>query len=141
MIRIETLEDPTPALPVLRELRGTIGEKTFQTRLQAAQKAGYQMMAAFQAEDVVGVLGYRIVHDICWGQTFFIDDLVVTALGRGHGVGGALLGHATQTAHQLECDHIRLCSGLTRVDAHRFYEAHGMTGFSKQFVLALNGGQ
>lgn len=141
MIRIVMLQDPTPALPVLRELRGAIDEQTFLTRLQAAREAGYCMMAAYEAENIVGVLGYRIVHDICWGQTFYIDDLVVAAQGRGHGVGGALLERGRNTARQMGCDHIRLCSGLSRADAHRFYEAHGMTGLSKQFVFTLNGGQ
>lgn len=141
MIRIETLEDPVPALPVLRELRGAIDEKTFLHRLQAARQAGYQIIAAYNGDVVAGVLGHRTVHDICWGQTLFIDDLVVTAQGRGQGVGGILIDHAIQSARTRGFDHVRLCSGLARADAHRFYEAHGMVGFSKQFVLALNGGQ
>lgn len=32
---------------------------------------------------------------------------------------------------------MRLCSGLWREDAHRFYESHDMKKFSVQFVLNL----
>lgn len=141
MIRIEALKDPAPAIPVLRELRGAIDEQVFLKRLTRACAAGYHLIAARHGDTIVGVLGQRIVDDICWGRTLYVDDLVVTEQGRGKGVGGLLIDHCIQTARTLDCDHVRLCSGLSRVDAHRFYEAHGMTGFSKQFVLALNGGQ
>ncbi|MGB7316651.1 MAG: GNAT family N-acetyltransferase [Planktotalea sp.] len=139
MIRTETLTDPAPALPVLRELRDSLDDAAFNTRLKAAIDAGYQLIAAFDGDAVVGALGYRLVHDICWGQTLYVDDLVITESRRGSGIGGALMDAVLKAAQDLGCDHLRLCSGLARADAHRFYEAHGMAAFSKQFVLALNG--
>ncbi len=139
MIRTVTLKDPTPAIPVLRELRADLDDATLNARLKATIEAGYRLIAAYDGDVVVGALGHRLVHDICWGKTLYIDDLVITENRRGTGIGGALLDAALKAAQSLSCDHLRLCSGLTRNNAHRFYEAHGMAGSSKQFVLALNG--
>lgn len=141
MIKIEALKDPTPARHVLRELRASLDDATFTARFMAATEAGYQLIVAQDDDAVVGALGHRLVHDLCWGKTLYIDDLVITESRRGSGIGSALLDAALKRAQSLGCDHLRLCSGLTRAHTHRFYEAHGMAGSSKQFVLALNGDQ
>lgn len=137
MIVITQIADPDRAVPLLSELRATLDAATFQRRLLAALAGGYRLLGAEQGDELVGVLGYRIVEDICWGKTLYVDDLNISPDQRGKGVGGKLLGAAKAAATNAACDHIRLCSGLTRLDAHRFYEAHGMNGFSKQFVLKL----
>jgi len=137
MIEIKHLSDPTPALPVLRELRAGIDEALFHERLKLARAQGYRLVAAYDGDIVVGVMGYRFTHDLFWGKTLFVDDLVASETRRGQGIGGLLISTAKEVAQAQDCDHIRLCSGLTRHDAHRFYEVHGMKGFSKQFALAI----
>jgi len=137
MISVSPAHDIRRAVPLLSELRNTLDPDTFAKRLTAAVEAGYQIMIAEQDGVVVGVLGYRIALDLCWGSTFYIDDLNVDPTLRSSGVGAQLLTAAKSAAREAGCDHIRLCSGLTRTDAHRFYEAQGMQGFSKQFVFKV----
>lgn len=137
MITVSTLQDHQSAVPLLSELRATLDSATFSKRLSAALADGYTLLAAEQDGAIAGVLGYRIVHDICWGKTLYVDDLNIAPDLRCSGIGGKLLEAAKTVAREAGCDHLRLCSGLSRTDAHRFYEAHDMQGFSKQFVLKL----
>lgn len=136
MTDIRHIENPTDAAPLLKVLRNKLDDASFEMRLTNAVSNGYRLLGAFAGDDMVGVLGYRLVDDLCWGRTFYIDDLVVHPDQRGSGVGAALLNHANSLASG-GCDCIRLCSGLTRSDAHRFYEANGLERFSLQFVASL----
>ncbi|MEO0484888.1 MAG: GNAT family N-acetyltransferase [Pseudomonadota bacterium] len=137
MTRIAPMEDPMDAAPLLRQLRTQLDDATFAHRLSRAVAQGYRVIGAFDAADVlIGALGYRITDDLCWGRTLFIDDLVVAPATRGQGIGAQLLAHARALA-QTDCDHMRLCSGLSRTQAHRFYEANGLARFSLQFVTDL----
>jgi len=141
MTEIRDIDDFELAIPLLVDLRSSLTKAIFMARLSAAIKHGYRVLGASQNnDDLVGVLGYRITRDICWGCTLYIDDLNVAPDARGSGIGKALLDAAKARAAELNCDHIRLCSGLTRTDAHRFYEANDLQGFSKQFVLSLKEG-
>lgn len=139
MIRTEALKDPTPAIPILLELCSKLDYATFNARLNATTEAGYQLVAAYDCDAVVGTLCHRLVHDICWGKTLYIDDLVITENRPDTGIDGGLLDAALKTAQSLSCDHLRLCSGLARAETNHFYETHGISASSKQFVLALNG--
>ncbi len=134
MITIRAPEDPLEARPALRLLRDQILEEVFDRRLEAAITGGYRTIVADKDGAVVAALGYRILDDLCWGRTLFVDDLVVAEPLRGQKIGARLLKAAGQAAAERGCDCIRLCSGHRRKDAHRFYEAHGMTASSLQFV-------
>lgn len=140
-IHIEPCDDATRITPILRILRNSIPEDVFRARLKCALKTGYNTMIATAPNGAQGCLGYRISHDVCWGKTFYIDDLVVQSDARGQGIGAALIEAAKSKAHALNCDHIRLCSGLTRADAHRFYEHNGFQKSSLQFSYALPDGE
>lgn len=138
MTEIRQLEKAADAAPMLRLLRDKLDDYTFVSRLRAAEAQGYRVLAAFLGEEMIGALGYRITHDLCWGSTFYIDDLVVDPAHRSDGVGAALLAAARELASGTS-DQMRLCSGLGRAEAHRFYEKNGMTKFSYQFVAAPKG--
>ena len=139
MIRTEALKDPTPATPVLLELCAKLDYATFNARLNATTEAGYQLFAAYDGDAVVGTLGNRLVHDICWSKTLYIDDLIIKENRPGSGIGGGLLDATMKTAQSLSCDHLRLCNGLARPEVNCFYETHGISASSKQYVLVLNG--
>jgi len=139
MIEIHDIKDIEQAAPLLAELRPSLDPSVFDARLTAAVADGYRLIGATRGDDLVGILGYRTTRDVCWGHSFYVDDLNVAPTARATGVGGQLISAAKTRAVKLGCDHMRLCSGLTRKDAHRFYEAHDLKGFSKQFVLALKG--
>ena len=133
MITIRALEDPREAEPVLRILRHTLDDADFERRLARAVAQGYRVLAAMRGDEIIGALGYRFVDDLYWGRTLFVDDLIVDPERRSAGVGAALLNRAREIAADT-CDHIRLCSGLVRKDAHRFYESHGLSSTSLQFA-------
>ncbi|MEM0947474.1 MAG: GNAT family N-acetyltransferase [Pseudomonadota bacterium] len=133
MITVHELDDPGAAKPMLRILRNKVDEPTFDRRLARAAAKGYKVIVARKDNQVIGALGYRVVDDLCWGRSLFIDDLVVDPDHRSEGIGAALLKRAKDIAAGT-CDHLRLSSGLVRTDAHRFYEAHGIVRSSYQFV-------
>jgi len=139
MVQIITPLPPDHAADLLRTLRTALSDAAYSHRLRDAVAGGYTLIGAQQGGALRGVLGYRLVHDLCWGKTLYVDDLVIDPDHRGHGLGGALLDAARDCAKIETCDHIRLCSGVTRTEAHRFYRAHGYDSFSTQFVLALKG--
>ena len=137
MITVRALDDAARAEALLRQLRNALDDATFFERLARAKAQGYRVIAAFDAENAMhGVLGYRIADDLCWGRTFYVDDLVVDRRVRGQGYGAALMKHACALAAE-DCDHMRLCSGLSREEAHRFYETHRLERKSYQFVAAI----
>ena len=138
MINVNPLANPKEATKLLRTLRSQLNEKTFEERLARAAAQGYVVLGAFEGDQMVGALGYRITDDLCWGRTLFIDDLIVDPAARSSGVGRALMDEA-KTIAATDCDHIRLCSGLSRHDAHRFYENCGLERFSLQFVTSTDG--
>lgn len=140
-LRIETSADVAEIKPILRVLRGTLAEDVFDARLARAMRAGYSVLLARNDAGALGCLGYRLIDDVFWGKTLFVDDLVVDPDTRGQGVGSALLDAAKQEAAVQHCDHIRLCSGLTRHQAHTFYEQNGFERRSVQFAYAIPNGE
>ncbi|PTX03480.1 GNAT family N-acetyltransferase [Pararhodobacter aggregans] len=137
MIRVVPLQRAAEAAPLLRVLRATLDDATFALRLERAEAQGYRVLAALDGSAMVGALGYRLSDDLTWGRTLYVDDLVVAPDRRSSGIGRALLAEARAQAATSNCDHLRLCSGLSRIDAHRFYEANGLQRFSLQFVARM----
>ena len=138
---IEHCDDVALIAPVLRVLRDAPDQDTFAARLAQALHHGVRFVIAQRGQNVLGCLGYRIVHDVYWGKTLFIDDLVVRPEARGQGIGAALVEFARRQAEALGCDHIRLCSGLSRADAHRFYATNGFERASVQFIQPVHKGE
>jgi len=135
-VSVQHSDDIDTIAPLLRILRDGLADDVFHARLERALVGGYRVLiAADQA-----CLGYRITHDVFWGKTLFIDDLVVRPDMRSSGIGNALLNAAKAEARAHGCDHIRLCSGLTREQAHRFYEQNGFARTSLQFCYTLTDG-
>jgi len=139
-IRTEPLADPAAAEAVLRVLRGDLDDGAFARRLAAAMRQGYRVIAASDGAAMVGALGYRLTDDLRWGRSLFVDDLVVLPDRRGQGIGAALMRAAEETAAAEGCDALRLCSGLDRTAAHRFYEARGMDRVSLHFAKPVTKG-
>lgn len=135
--QIEHTEDVSVIGPILKVLRDKIEDDLFDQRLACALANGYRVLVT---KDASACLGYHIAHDVFWGKTLYIDDLVVRPELRSSGIGHALLERAKVEARTLGCDHVRLCSGLKREDAHRFYEANGITRASIQFAHSLEKG-
>ena len=129
--------DPNAAVPLLKSLRTDLSDEVFANRFAAARANGYRLLAAHHGTAFVGILGYVVNETLHWGRTLFVDDLIVDPDQRGCGIGAALITAACNQGIAQGCDNLRLCSGLNREDAHRFYEMRGMSRSSYQFVLPL----
>ncbi|MEW6058318.1 MAG: GNAT family N-acetyltransferase [Bdellovibrionota bacterium] len=114
--------------PVMKELRPHL---TFQRYIElierAAQNDGYEIIAAFDREKCVGAMGFRILFDFVHGKHMYIDDLVVTESHRSKKIGAKLLRHAEDTAREMKCEALRLCTGVENEAGKRFYDREGWT--------------
>ena len=139
-LAIEHSDNSYKIAPTLRFLRGQFPQDVFDNRLATALQNGQRVLLA-NNPDPVGCLTYHFTQDIFWGKTLYIDDLVIDPDRRGQDIGTALLDRAKDIAAENACDHVRLCSGLTRVDAHRFYETNKFIRSSLQFAYAMPKGE
>jgi GNAT superfamily N-acetyltransferase len=106
------------AYPVIAQLR-SLEEPEFLERTRLQSYSGYELVAAFQDEKIIGVMGMRPVRTLARGAHLHIDDLVVDAAGRGSGVGRSLMEYAETDARARGMTAIFLDA---RPDAVPFYE-------------------
>ena len=96
------------------------------------------VLLAVDGRTVVGMLAlYVDFLMIRYGLRCWLEDFVVLPSHRSRGIGKALLEAAADWARTHGCTHIQLNSFNSRVDAHRFYVASGMTQDSLSFNLPL----
>jgi GNAT superfamily N-acetyltransferase len=122
------------AFPIMHQLRPHLEEAAFQEQIRRQMQAGYRLASAQIDGETVGVMGYRFNEDLAWGKTLYIDDLVVDESHRNRGVGEAFMKFAENECKRRNCKTLRLCSGLEKESAHRFYERIGMEKSSFAFV-------
>lgn len=108
-------------------------------RLAAIQDSPADLvLVATQGEAVIGCIGLHILPMFhasgCLGR---ITSLVIDEACRGRRVGSALMDAAADWFAQQGCVKMEVTSGNRRLDAHRFYEAHGMTRDSQRFAKAI----
>ncbi len=89
------------------------------------------------AEDGEALIGfctaYVEINSVRFGRRCWVEDLAVDPGRRSQGVGTALLQGAREWARAAGATHLELDSGLTRTEAHRFYEREGGTRQSFTF--------
>tara|TARA_B100000315_G_scaffold256320_1_gene301965 strand:- start:4639 stop:5073 length:435 start_codon:yes stop_codon:yes gene_type:complete len=127
----------TAAYPIMAQLRPHLDEAEFFAQIRRLMQSGYRMVSANIGDEVVGVMGYRFLEDLARGRTLYVDDLVVNESNRDQGIGESLMKVAEMEAERRDCETLRLCSGLQREPAHRFYEGIGMEKSSYAFVKKL----
>jgi GNAT superfamily N-acetyltransferase len=72
-------------------LRSRITRDTFVAEVRRQQLQGYELIGAFDGNQLVALAGVRRVHTLSRGEHLFVDDLVTDEAARGHGHGRALL--------------------------------------------------
>lgn len=114
------------AYTLMQQLREHIGYEEFLTIYHQANKAnGYTLTGAYFNDEFAGLMGCRILYDYVHGRHLYIDDLVVSANYRNKGIGAAMLIRAEQDAERLECNGVRLSTGVAHEDGIRFYRREG----------------
>ena len=110
--------DARPAHPLRR--RGGASS----SRVDEVQRPqGYRLVGAFEDGRCLAVAGFRVIHNLAWGDTLYVDDLSTHPDGRRRGHGRALLEWCAAEEARLGCTEFHLDSGVgpEREDAHRLY--------------------
>jgi GNAT superfamily N-acetyltransferase len=120
-------------------LREEIGDReAFTQQVDDVQRPeGYRLLGAFEdgVAEALGVAGFRIVHNLAWGEHVYIDDLSTLPEARGRGHATALLNWVFEEGRRSGVKQLHLDSavGPARADAHRLYLNSGYTIASHHF--------
>jgi len=126
--KMQNREDLEKCFPVMKELRPHLSEQEYLDIYRHAHSMdGYEIIALQDEDQILALMGYRIVYDFVRGRHLYIDDLVSTEKARSQGLGEKLLKHAETLAQQLNCKSLRLCTGLENDRAIKFYEKNHWT--------------
>lgn len=121
----------------MQTLRPHLKQEAFVTKVKRQQKQAYQLAYIVDNEEVKCIAGFRILENMSIGKYLYVDDLSTVEHARSNGYGNAMLDWLIDYAKQYECEQLRLDSGVTRHDAHRFYFRHGMHIHAHHFKLVL----
>ncbi len=108
---------------LLTQLRPHLSFEDFKEIYFEANKAdGYQLIGLEDNHELVGTIGFRILHDFVHGKHLYIDDLVTSESHRSKGYGAILLEYAEKVAKDHGCRNLRLCTGIENERGKIFYE-------------------
>ena len=115
-------------------------EAAFVRRVDEVQRPqGYRIVGAFEGERCVAVAGFRVIHNLAWNDSLYVDDLSTLPEARGRGYGRALLEWCKEEGKRERCSEFHLDSGVgpEREDAHRLYFNTGLRITSYHFAAPL----
>ncbi len=107
---------------------------------EAHRNDGYEIVAIEEDHKILAVMGYRILSDYVRGRHVYVDDLVSSGACRSQGLGADLLRYAEGVAKKMNCQSLRLCTGIENERGVKFYEKNGWTkrafAFAKKVDIA-----
>jgi GNAT superfamily N-acetyltransferase len=121
----------------MHQLRPKLTAENFVELIAAQQAEGYELTRLEDQGAIVCVAGFRVMHVLWSGKTFYVDDLVTDEAQRSRGYGGQMLQWLIAQARELGCSTFSLDSGTHRNDAHAFYMRNGLRISDFHFQLAL----
>jgi GNAT superfamily N-acetyltransferase len=134
----ESDDDLRRCFPVMLQLRTHLADaEKFIRQVRRQSAEGYRLVFLEDEEEVRGVSGFRIFTSLADGRVMHVDDLVTDAMQRSRGYGDRLFDWLVAHARAVECDRVRLDSGVQRFAAHRFYLRKRMSIVAHHFVLEL----
>jgi GNAT superfamily N-acetyltransferase len=123
---------------VMAELRPHLKDPSaFVRQVMRQQQHGYRLLAAWDKDRPVGLVGYRVQENLMYGQFTYVDDLIVLQGYRRDGVGAQLLSAARAYARESGCRYFTLDTGLSMALAQRFYYRQGLLGHGMCFSEPL----
>ncbi len=123
---LKTHEEIAQSFDAFCELRPHLTDKeVFVAQVMQQQKEGYEIIAAYEQEEVVACIGFRFLTTLAWGKILYIDDLITKEKKRSKGYGKILLDHVIQIARERLCKEVHLYTGYTRHAAHKVYLKQG----------------
>lgn len=137
IVNYNAIADKKELFEVLQQLRSHLTYLEFTSLFRESEKEGFQLFALIEDELIRAVMGLRIIHDFTHGKHLYVDDLVTRVEDRSKGYGKQMLDFAQKLAKDNECQMVRLCSGIDREAAHRFYQREGWLPKSMAFKKKL----
>ncbi|MDV2581804.1 GNAT family N-acetyltransferase [Alkalibacillus haloalkaliphilus] len=120
---LESKEDILEAFPIMKQLRTHLEELTYLDLVEDAQQNDqYNMAALYDGDQMVAVIGFKPMITLYYGRFVWVCDLVTDINERSKGYGEKLLEYVHNWAEENGYESVALSSGLSRTDAHRFYE-------------------
>jgi len=104
-------------------------------QLAALEADPRSLLLVFERDGaLLGTVSISLCADAMFGRRPFavVENIVVAAAARGHGVGAALLAAAERLCVEADCTKIMLLSAARRADAHLFFERRGYDGTAKR---------
>ena len=125
--------------PVMKELRPHLNLSDFLLIYDEAHRHdGFEIVAIEENNQILAVMGYRILFDYVRGKHIYIDDLVSSERVRSKGLGAELLQYAEGVAREINCTTLRLCTGIENIRGVKFYEKNGWTKRAFAYTKRLN---
>lgn len=88
-----------------------------------------------QHDDIIAMVNLLYTVSTALGERVgILEDMVVSPVVRGSGIGSKLLAYAIEFAKEKGCKRLTLLTDNDNVDAQRFYQQHG---FSKSAMIPL----
>ncbi len=135
---LKTHDEIAGSFDTFCELRPHLTDKeVFVAQVIQQQKEGYEIIAAYEQEEVVACIGFRFLTTLAWGKILYIDDLITKEKTRGKGYGKILLDHAIQIARERLCQEVHLDTGYARHAAHKVYLKQGFEFNCHHLALKL----
>jgi GNAT superfamily N-acetyltransferase len=107
------------AFNVLVQLRSNLDFNEFKRRMYLQELLGYRLYGMLEKDQVLGLVGFRIVHSFARGLYIEIDDLVVDEKKRKQHIGEALIDFVADYAKERNANFLFLNA---RIPAIPFYE-------------------
>ncbi len=135
---LSTYDDISSSFEAFCELRpNVINKEFFIAQVVQQQKEGYEIIAAYEQDEVVACIGFRFLTTLAWGKILYIDDLITKEKNRGKGYGEFLLDYAIQIARKNLCKQVHLDTGYDRHAAHQVYLKKGFECRCHHLALTL----
>lgn len=120
---LKSKEEMRAAFPIVKQLRTHLDEPAYLRLVEEArQKDNYRMFALIEDNKIVAVTGFKPMITLYYGRFIWVCDLVTEESARSKGYGEELLQYVEKFAEEHGFTSVALSSGLSRTDAHRFYE-------------------
>lgn len=135
VIRRATAGDANAIQALYQELVGDAQIRVLPGQITSLTESPVSFLLVAEIEGTVHATALlNLCADVMYAAQPFgvVENIIVTAAMRGHGLGKQLLAHVEQLATEHDCTKLMLLSGSHRPDAHAFFRRCGFTGETKQ---------
>lgn len=122
---------------ILSQLRPQIKIENFVFLIRDLMRDQSYKLVFLKEREIKSVMGIRIGLWLHSGKYLEIEDLVTSRKNRSNGYGGQLFEWAKEYAKQNNCNQVRLVSGVSREQAHKFYQENGMSFEARYFSINI----